>query len=149
MKTMLCLATTVLAMVFAAGCSRKQSVKQVKPADIAISTIATGAKTQSGKSVDAYEVQLSGVPSVILIIGGGKLETSDRALLTLDGQMLAVDRNIMNNKVLVVEKKWGYSFFTIPNATPADAKGKCQAGQKIDLPIDETLAALPAPTGGR
>ena len=141
MKIVLCVVAFILTMAFAGGCSKKQSIQS---ADVSVTALATGAKTKSGQPVDAYELQISKVPTVILVVGGGKLETSSQYLLTLDGQMLAVNRQAMNNQVLILEKK-RLAFTPIPNLTPADVKAKCAAKGVIDLPIDETLAAIPAP----
>ena len=146
MKTILNVAAILLTLFCAAGCSRKQNVATVKASEISVTAIATGAKTKSGKPVDVYEVQLAQIPSVILVLGGGKLETSSSALLALDGQMLSVDRQTMNNQVLILTKK-RTGFIPIPNATPEDAKAKCKPGGVIDLPIDETLAAQPPMPG--
>jgi hypothetical protein len=148
MKTIFGVAAILLTLFFVAGCSRKQNVATVKASEISVTAIAAGAKTKSGKPVDAYEVQLAQIPSVILILGGGKLETSSTALLALDGQMLSVDRQAMNNQVLILTKKRS-GFIPIPNATPADAKAKCKPNSVIDLPIEETLAALPPMPGGQ
>jgi hypothetical protein len=147
MKTILNVAAITLALFFVAGCSRKQNVATVKASEISVTAIATGAKTKSGKPVDAYEVQLAQIPSVILVLGGGKLETSTSALLTLDGQMLAVDRQTMNNTVLILDKQRP-GFTPIPDVTPAEARSKCTANSVIDLPVDETLSTLPAPPPG-
>jgi predicted small lipoprotein YifL len=144
MKRLFSFVTALLTLVFFAGCSKQASVR---PSDVSVTAIAMGAKTKSGKPVDAYEVRVSKSSSVILVVGGGKLETSSTYLLTLDGQMLAVDRQTMNNTVLSLEKQRP-GFTPIPDVTPANAKGKCLANNVIDLPIDETLAAIPAPPPG-
>ena len=145
MKTIFSVAAIVLAMVFV-GCSKKPAA--IKSSDISITAIATGAKTKSGKPVDAYEVQISQIPSIVLVIGGGKLETSSKALLSVDGKMFPVDRQAMNNQVLMLGKTQGW-LIPIPNVTPADAKAKCKPNSVIDLPIEETLAALPPMPGGQ
>jgi hypothetical protein len=142
MKTILGFIAILLTIAVAAGCSKK-SATIIKPSDVSVTSIATGAKTKSGKPVDVYEVQVGKNSAIVLIIGGGKLATSNPALLALDGQMLPVSRETMNNSVLLLDKKLPV-FIPIPNVTPADVKGKCTANSVIDLPIDETLAAQAA-----
>ena len=143
MKTILACLAILLTMTFAAGCSKQESVKS---SEISVTLVASGAKTKSGKSVDVYEVQIAKGTSVVLVVGGGKLEKSNPALLTLDGQMLLVDSQTLNNTVVVLEKS-RLAFLPIPNVTPEDAKAKCKPNSIIDLPIDETLAALPPQPG--
>lgn len=133
-----------LAAAMVSGCSGKKS--GVKPSEMTIQTIALGAKTTSGKPVDAYELQISRSPTLILVVGGGKLETSSKTyLLALDGHMLPVDRQMMNNSVLILEKQ-SLVFRPIPNITPDMAKAKCSAGKIIDLPIDDILKTAPPST---
>lgn len=134
----------LLIVAVSAGCSKKANV--VISSDISVTAIAAGAKTKSGKPVDAYDVQIAKIPSIILVVGGGKLETSSTSLLSLDGQMLEANPQTLNNAVLILVKAQP-GFTPIPNVTPADAKTKCQPNGIIDLPIDETLAALPPPPG--
>ena len=144
MKRFFTFVTALLALVFFAGCSRQASVRS---SDVSVTAVAMGAKTKSGKPVDVYEVQISKTASIILIVGGGRLETSSTYLLTLDGQMLAVDRQTMNNTVLILDKQRP-GFTPIPDVTPAEARSKCTANSVIDLPVDETLSTLPAPPPG-
>jgi hypothetical protein len=140
MKTLMGVVAILLTMAFAAGCSKKATA--IKPSDVSVTSIATGAKTKSGKPVDVYEVKIAKNSALVLIVGGGKLATGQPALLTLDGQMLPVSREIFNNCVLVMDKTRPI-LAPIPNVTPADTKSKCTANSIIDLPIEETLAAQP------
>ena len=144
MKHPLALIALALGVGIVAGCSKKANVNVATT--ISVSEVATGAKTKSGKPVDAYEVQLNKGSALILVIGGGKITTSSQALLSLDGQMMEAKIDTLNNQVMIVSKdKPG--MIPIPNVTPADAKAKCQPNQSIDLPIDETLAAQPPAPG--
>jgi hypothetical protein len=79
------------------------------------------------------------------VVGGGKLATSSTCLLSLDGQMLEANPQVINNAVLILTKTQS-GFIPIPDVTPDDAMAKCKA-PIIDLPIDEILAALPPPPG--
>ena len=142
MKTLLGFAAIMLAMVLTAGCSKKANV--AVSSDVSVTAI-TSAKTRSGKLVDAYEVRIAKKPSIILVVGGGKLATSSTCLLSLDGQMLEASPQVINNAVLILTKTQS-GFIPIPDVTPDDAMAKCKANI-IDLPIDEILSALPPPPG--
>ncbi len=144
MKKLISGAAVTLLIMLAVGCSKKENV--TISTDISVTAIAAGAKTKAGKLVDVYEVQIAKKPSLILVVGGGKLATSSQCLLSLDGQMLEANPQTINNAVLIVEKTQS-GFLPIPGMTPAEAKAKCPAGGVIDLPVDETLAARPPAPG--
>jgi hypothetical protein len=138
MKSLLCIFS--LAMILMAGCGKsKKAGVPVKFEGVSVTSIAGGAKTKSGKPVDAYEVKSPSGLALFLIVGGGsKLENSG-SFLTLDGNEFLVENNMMKNSVLVVDKK-SPAPLLMPDVLPGDAKAKCAAGGIIDLPIDDVLA---------
>lgn len=127
----------LLAVVFVAGCGKNKG-SIVKPSEISVASIAAGAKTKSGKMVDAYEITLASDLAVVLVVGGGKLE-KDATFMTLNGKPFLFDTSMMKNAVMVVDCACPGAL-TLPNVKVADAKAKCSTGKVIDLPIDELLA---------
>ena len=79
MQQKLCLVVAAGALLLLQpACSGKKSgPRPVAAKGVTLSSLASGLKTAAGKTVDAYEV---GFPdnktSVILVVGGGKLEKS-------------------------------------------------------------------------
>jgi hypothetical protein len=128
-----------LAGMLVAGCSKGTSdtgaVRKVT-----ITSLAAGAKTKAGKIVDIYEVTATRNPSIVIVSGGGKLEANKPAPINLDGMPIAIAEEMLDNKVLVLQ---GPMAFPIKDVTAAEAKAKCVANGTIDLPIDETLKAIP------
>lgn len=140
MKPFVALLTVLLTILPGVGCSKKENIKMASA--ISATGVAVGAKTKSGKPVDVYEVHLDQASALVLVVGGGRLEASGPpASLRLDGQMVEANSAVLANRVVILEKKLG-RYTPIPSLTPAEAKPKCSVGKIIDLPIDETLAAL-------
>lgn len=144
MKSIVILLSALLAVLPLSGCSKKANAKTA--ASVSVSAVSLGAKTKAGKLVDVYEVQLDQASSLVVVFGGGKLEASGPAGLTLDGRMVEASPASMANQVVILEKEQG-GYTQIPNLTPADAKAKCPPKGIIGLPVDETLAARPPPPG--
>lgn len=135
MKLFICL--LMAAAVGTAGCSKKKEAS-FNPSNVSVTAIAAGARTKSGKTVDAYEVKwVENASTLLLIVGGGKLEKSGSCLL-LNGRMFLFDSGKSKDAVLVVSGNRSGSW--LPKVTAVDAKAKCSAGAVIDLPIDEALA---------
>jgi hypothetical protein len=134
-----------LLVVVVDGCGKKQQqgIQQAKlkrdGSDIVLTPLATAAKTTGGMTVDAYEVAIPIVKSstILLVVGGGKLDTKDPTAWLLDGQPSFFDPYAMQNLVLVIKK--GAPLGRALPIKPADAKAKCMAGGTIDLPIEAGL----------
>lgn len=144
MKSIVVLLSALLAFLPAVGCAKKANVKTAT--SVSVSALSIGAKTKAGKRVDVYEVQLDQASSLVVVVGGGKLEASGPAGLKLDGRMLEASLTALANQVVILEKEQG-GYTPIPNVTPADAKAKCPPKGIVGLPIDEALAARPPPPG--
>jgi hypothetical protein len=137
MKSLFC--TFLVAAALMAGCdkSKKMSGVPVKFEGVSVASVASDAKTKSGKPVDVYEVNSAGGTAILLIVGGGKLENSGQ-FLKLNGNEFLVDNALMKNSVLVVDAKLPAPL-PMAEILPSDAKAKCKAGMVIDLPIDDVL----------
>lgn len=131
---------SLLAAGLLAGCAKKdgKAGEAVKFEGVSVTALASGAKTRSGMPVDVYEVKSPQGVSLLLLVGGGKLENSGQ-FLTLDGHEFLLDNNLLKNSVVVVDKKLPAPL-PMPEVLPEAAKAKCAAGSTIDLPIDEILA---------
>lgn len=136
MKSLICL--LLLAAVSVSGCGKKSQPPPMKFEGVAVAAVASGAKTKSGKPVDVYEVTVKNDSALFLLVGGGKLESSEH-FLKLNGNEFLVEFSMMKNTVLVVDMALPAPLL-LEGATAADAKPKCSAGKVIDLPIDELLA---------
>jgi hypothetical protein len=104
-----------------------------------ITCIAAGAKTRAGKPVDAYRLDIPQLKSgsIILVVGGGKLE-SNGTVLSLDGQALKAEASQIAGIVLVAQKNTT-GLLPLANATVVETNEICKSGAIIDLPIDECL----------
>ena len=140
MQQKLCLVVAAGALLLLQpACSGKKSgPRPVAAKGVTLSSLASGLKTAAGKTVDAYEV---GFPdnktSVILVVGGGKLEKSSPCPLALNGEGLMLDFTNLKTQVAVVSKQRPAVF--IAGVTPAEAKAKCVPGRALDLPVDKAL----------
>lgn len=121
------------------GCSKKSDgPAPVAAGDLTLTSLATALKTPSGKTVDAYEVAFANqASSVILVVGGGKLEKSTPCPLLFEGGPLMLEFASLQNQVAVVGK--GRPLLFMDGVTPAEAKAKCLPGKHLDLPVDKTL----------
>ena len=128
----------VIVAIALAGCSKKGPAP-VKFDGVAVTVLAGGAKTKSGKKLDVYEVKGTSAYAIFMLVGGGKLSNSGKGLLLNDNEF-QVEAKQLRGGVLVVDVQQPVPV-PMPGAMIAQVVSKCKQGGIIDLPIDEALAS--------